>query len=398
MRISEIRVIHARIPLKTRVRHASHSRQENDTLLIRCRMDDGSCGWGEGLPRHYVTGETIETVWQQLQNYDFRLLGQKFDDPATLQQLAAAISFSRPPGTRACFGHAARCALELSILDAGCRCLQIPLSTFIQNLPAARELKQNANAVYYSAILTAASQWKTRLRSWMYRYYGFHQCKVKVGIPGADDLQSLMLIHRILGPQVQLRIDANEAWSPQEVIHKMRSLSSIPLQSVEQPVPHTHVGTLQKLRREISVPIMLDESLCSLEDADRAIGDELCDAFNLRLSKCGGILTTVELARQAQQAELAFQLGCQVGETGILSAAGRHFATSIRGLTAVEGSFDRLLVKEPLTREDLTFQREGRGVRLSGNGLGITVHEAAVQRVTVRNLVFNLQESGSRAS
>jgi len=385
MRISEIRVIHARIPLKKRVQHASHSRFENDTLLICCRMDDGSCGWGEGLPRHYVTGETIQTAWQHLQDFDFRSLGQKFDDLITLQQLAAEIAFPRPQETRACFGHAARCALELSILDAGCRSLQIPLSTFIQNLPATQELKQNADVVYYSAVLTAASRWKTRLRSWLYRYYGFRQCKVKVGVPGTDDLRLLMLIHNILGSRVGLRIDVNEAWPPQDVTRQLQNLSSVPLQSVEQPVPHAHVGVLKKLRPEISIPIMLDESLCSLEDADRAIGEELCDAFNLRLSKCGGILTTIELARQARQAGLTFQLGCQVGETGILSAAGRHFATSIHGLTAVEGSFDRLLVEEPLTREDLTFQREGQGSRLPGNGLGITIDDTAVQRVTMRS-------------
>jgi L-alanine-DL-glutamate epimerase-like enolase superfamily enzyme len=65
MRIRDIAVIHARIPLKKRIRHASHERSENDTVLVRCRLADGTTGWGEGLPREYVTGETIGTAFEQ---------------------------------------------------------------------------------------------------------------------------------------------------------------------------------------------------------------------------------------------------------------------------------------------------------------------------------------------
>ncbi len=106
--------------------------------------------------------------------------------------------------------------------------------------------------------------------------------------------------------------------------------------------------------------------------------------FNLRLSKCGGLLRTVALAKRAREAGLESQLGCQVGETGLLSAAGRHFACSLGGLRYIEGSFDRLLVAEPLIREDITFRPGGWAARLEGPGLGVTVDEAAVQRVAQR--------------
>jgi muconate cycloisomerase len=56
----------------------------------------------------------------------------------------------------------------------------------------------------------------------------------------------------------------------------------------------------------------------------------------------------------------------------------------VDGPRYLEGSFDRILVAEPLIREDITFRRGGWAVRLDGPGLGVTMDEAAIERVTVR--------------
>ena len=72
-----------------------------------------------------------------------------------------------------------------------------------------------------------------------------------------------------------------------------------------------------------------------------------------------------------------------MGETGILSAAGRHFATSVSGIRYLEGSYDRYLVKERLTHEDLTFGRGGMAPAIVGPGLGISIDEEALRRVTL---------------
>ena len=78
------------------------------------------------------------------------------------------------------------------------------------------------------------------------------------------------------------------------------------------------------------------------------------------------------------------QLGCQVGETAVLSAAGRHFAASVAGLRSVEGSYDRHLVREALATMDLTCGWGGWAAALPGPGLGFTLDPQALQRVTVR--------------
>ena len=88
----------------------------------------------------------------------------------------------------------------------------------------------------------------------------------------------------------------------------------------------------------------------------------------------------------AHQSGLGYQLGCQVGETGILSAAGRHFAASVGGIRFLEGSFDRYLVRERLTAEDLTFGVGGYAPALSGPGLGVNIDRASLERVQVSRL------------
>jgi len=123
---------------------------------------------------------------------------------------------------------------------------------------------------------------------------------------------------------------------------------------------------------------MLDESLTSVADAENAIRNGTCDLFNIRLSKCGGFLNSLRLAAMAHAAGLGYQLGCHPGESGILSAAGRHWATTVKGIRFLEGSYDRHLLKRLLTREDITFGYGGRAPALTGPGLGITVDEAAL--------------------
>jgi muconate cycloisomerase len=119
-----------------------------------------------------------------------------------------------------------------------------------------------------------------------------------------------------------------------------------------------------------------------------------CDLFNLRLSKCGGFIPSLRLAQFAREHGLGYQLGCQVGETAILSAAGRHFATSVAGIRYLEGSYDRRLVREALATRDITFGYGGWAPALTTpglgglGGLGVAIDEAALRRVTIRKEVL----------
>ena len=385
MRISELSAYHVRIPLRRTIRHASHTRTETDTLIVNCRLSDGTEGWGEGLPRQYVTGETIETVFDVLRATDWGAqLGGGLEGLPDAISLCDRVRLSGvPDGARDCFGNSLRCALEISLLDAVTRTLGTPLSAVTSQLPEAAGIRGKVDQVRYSATITSMGALKSVIRAWTYRYYGFQQFKVKVGVAGVNDAAAVRRIRWAAGRAVDLRIDANEAWTCDNLESKLAPLLPYGISSLEQPVPHADVDGLAAVRKRITTPIMLDESVCSLNDAHRAIERGTCDLFNIRLSKCGGFVNSLRLAAEARRAGLGYQLGCQVGETGILSAAGRHFASSVVDLKYLEGSYDRYLVAERLTVEDLTFGRGGYAPALAGPGLGVEIDRKAVRRVTV---------------
>ena len=384
MRVVELEARHVRVALRRKVTHASHVRTDTDNVVVRCKLSDGTTGYGEGVPRDYVTGETIDFSLDLLTRSD---LPKQFDTEC--ENFVQAVHFAErlklaasPDDDRGILGNSARCALELAVLDAFGRAFGEPLTRVTELV--APDLYTFAPEVQYSGVIGNPRGWKKRLYPLVYRLAGFAQVKLKVGIEGHDDVKRTKTIRRWLGRRMDLRIDANEAWAPAEAAARIRELEPFGVTSVEQPVRHEEVACLADVRKQVKTPVMLDESLCGEIDAERAVRGGWCDLFNLRLSKCGGFIPSLRLAQLAKRHNLGYQLGCQVGETAILSAAGRHFATSVAGLRYVEGSYDRHLVWEALSVEDLTFGRGGRAPALLGTGLGFTLDPARLDWVTKR--------------
>jgi muconate cycloisomerase len=86
---------------------------------------------------------------------------------------------------------------------------------------------------------------------------------------------------------------------------------------------------------------------------------------------------------------LGLQLGCHPGETAILSAAGRHVASRVAGLSWVEGSYDRHILRSNVTTEDITFGYGGWAPPLAGQGLGIQVSAPALEAMTTQRIEIN---------
>jgi muconate cycloisomerase len=388
MHVSEMTAYVVRIPLKKRIKHASHTRTETDNVLVRVRLNDNSVGWGEGVPREYVTGESADTAFDLLKSSDLKSqLGECRDYAGALRIIEAMKPASVPGDTRGVQGNAARCAVEIALLDAYGRAFGEPLCNVTKNL--APELYGFRERVQYSGAITSARKGvKIRLASWRMRIFGVKHLKVKVGIEGHDDSYRLKMIRGRVGKNVDIRVDANEAWLPDVAAEKIRELEPFGVAAVEQPVSHENVERLAEIRKQVKTPIMLDESLCGMADAERAVQLGLCDWFNLRLSKCGGFIPSLRLAQYAKKHGLGYQLGCQIGETAILSTAGRHFATSVKDLKAIEGSYDRHLVQYALGDEDVTFGWGGWAPAIVRTGLGIGIQEDWVERLALRKDVL----------
>src|SRR5262249_61827899 len=106
-----------------------------------------------------------------------------------------------------------------------------------------------------------------------------------------------------------LRLDANEAWSAAELVDRVEPLRRFRPTALEQPVSHAEVDSLAEIRNRLGIPVMLDESLCGFPDAEAAVTQRTADLFNVRLSKCGGILASLRIIALARRSGLGFQLG-----------------------------------------------------------------------------------------
>lgn len=385
--LKAIELFHVAVPLRTPIRHASHERTESDNLVVRATLADGTVGYGEGVPREYVTGETIASTFAALEGCDAaRHLESPADFDEAVRRLDALTLPEIEADPRGMFGNAARCALELALLDAYGRRFGQSIGRAVRQLAGegADWLRPAPRRVRYSGAVTADWWLMEHVAAWKMRFYGFKHVKVKVGVAGQHDpLRLAWLRWVIFGPWVDIRLDANEAWSAAEVERKVRPLVRHRPSCLEQPVPHEEVEALAELRPRLGLPVMLDESLCGYPDAARAVEGGLADLLNVRLSKCGGIGPTLRIVALAKRSGLGLQLGCHPGETGLLSAAGRHVAGLVDGFRYVEGSYDRHILKDNLTAEDPTFGFGGVAPPLGGPGLGVRVDPEALERLTV---------------
>ena len=209
---------------------------------------------------------------------------------------------------------------------------------------------------------------------------GYRFFKVKVG--SDNDLGRVRLVRRLIG-DADIRIDANGAWDVKEALEAIKNIRQFNISCVEQPTPKGDLNAMQEVADFCHEPVMADESLCTVSDALKLAQIKGCDMFNVRLSKCGGINRCMEIIKVAQDYEMGYQIGCHVGESGILTAAATHLAAVSKGIAYFEGGYSRLLLKEDAIEEDLT-PRRGIGYTLNKPGLGVTVKEDILRKYIVR--------------
>ncbi|MFO0910901.1 MAG: dipeptide epimerase [Isosphaeraceae bacterium] len=382
--IRRAELYHVALPLKTRVKHASHDRITSDNLIVRVELSDGSVGYGEGVPRSYVTGETVESTFAALRQIDLpRQIGLPADMSGVVRALDALEFPENVADARGMACNSARCALEIAVLDAYGRHFGESMGEAIRRVNQPDVLySPKPRPVRYSGAITASSRVQELRSAFKMWVYGFRHVKLKVGVEGQDDPARMRAMRRMLGRRIDVRLDANESWRPDEVVARIRPLLPFRPSLIEQPVAHDQVETLAGLRPLIGLPVMLDESLCSVGDALHAIEHQTADLFNVRLSKCGGLLRSLKIVGLARRAGLGMQLGCHPGESGILSAAGRQFAANVEELRYVEGSYDRHILTRNLLKSDITFGYGGWAPPLGGPGLGVQVDAEALSRLT----------------
>jgi muconate cycloisomerase len=372
--VTAVEVCTAELPFRFSFGHALAERSSSTNVYVKVTLADGTVGFGEGVPRGYVTGETAADALDAVsQRYGPALVGRELGEPAdvavALDAAAATVptSWVRPPG-------ASWCAVELAVLDAAGRRFGLPVSHWLGPV--------RAPVLTYDAVLPFSPLVAVVPLAAVIRSLGITQVKVKVGRDLGADRDRLRLLRRMLGAEADLRVDANCAWTAEQALWAIEALRRYGISAVEQPVAADDIQGLQRLTASCPELIIVDESLRTVVEAETLVDAKACDAFNIRVSKCGGLRASMRIAQIAADAGVAVVVGAQVGESGILSAAGRHLAACVVP-RYLEGSAGRLLLREDITRERVLPGRAGRARPHGGAGLGVTVKADVLVRHTV---------------
>jgi L-Ala-D/L-Glu epimerase len=376
------------LPFRFAFKHSLASRNCSQNVIVRVTAEDSAtgrrlCGYGESIPRDYVTGETAAGALEQIRkNYSPLVLQKSFDNSGVL--LGSLENIWNELGLSGKSTGASFCAFELALLDAFARCHDTSVHSMFSNG------KSVPDRVRFGGVIPFGGRKALHAVLWFYKVFGFETVKIKVGTDSESDIEKIKIARKIMGPQAKLRVDANCAWSRDETQRFAELARPYGLVSIEQPVPADAFEDLAYLTKQLPEQIMADESLSSLEGASFLAKENICSAFNIRLSKIGGMNAALKVARIAREAGIACHMGAQVGESGILSAAGRNFAALEQPLDNCEGNNNFFLLKRDLTKECMNVLPGGwaevprasssTAASRAAPGLGVTVLEEHLEK------------------
>jgi muconate cycloisomerase len=385
MLIRSIKSQAVRLPFRFSFGHALASRNFSLNVLVKVQvvLEDGRevIGWGESVPRQYVTGETIASALAAI-NYSYApaLSGQFFANAtellAGLAQIFAANDLEHKSG------GASFCALELACLDALAKAEALKFYQ-LPALISQSDIWQPAKSMSYGGVIPFGKKAILKLILAGYKRYGFKTVKLKVGGSLNDDVARVKLARQILGDEATLRIDANCAWTVDQAKWSLAAFRPYNIASCEQPLAASDLPGLSELTATVPEAIMVDESLTTLAQAQELIDRKACNAFNIRLSKVGGLVSAMKMVELAKQHNIECHLGAQVGESGILVAAQRHLALAYPHFANVEGAMNLFLLKSDLVNEAMTVPLGAcaKASASKGYGLGVSVNERAVAQL-----------------
>ena len=361
MKISKLHLADYRRPFKVGFHSPQTHRHTAESILLRIVLADGSMAYGECAPRNYVTGESSRTVRGIMETIVAPVLHD-----ADVDSLDAVTRLLVNIETRCLRENAgpylsALAAVDLALMDA----LGKQSGAHIADVIGRPPVHEVARSISIPFLPTAL------IESLFHRLQGYipiDSVKVLMKNDLEENIQRVGFIRSLIGPQMPIRLEANGKWTLEEALTHAEHLSPLGIISLEEPIRHPTPDRLRHLRQQVDMDIILDESVCSHADAVRMIREEACDGFNLKLSKCGGILRLMAIADDAWKHRLKCQLGTHVGEGPVLDAVGRYAASSHEAFYNYEG-YSSLLFLD-LDKEKNRLRELAQPAVFQGPGIG----------------------------
>lgn len=320
------------LKLRERFKIARETWDTTTNVFVTLRFA-GVSGVGEASPdRHW--GETVESVLHQLQEVEVQRLGNPFDLEGVRELL--------PPGS-------ARAALDIALHD---------LAGKIAGVPVCKLLGTKGRPLPPTSLTIPIADSETMLERT--KSLADHpSLKVKVGFDG--DVDFIRAMRSVFNGAI--RVDANEGWSAEDAIERLKELERFDIELCEQPIRSKSHDELARVTASTSIPIFADEDVSTAQDVVALKG--VVDGVNLKLRKTGGLREMVAAINTARACGLGVMIGCDL-DTGIAVTAGAHVAGLV-DFADLDGP--TLLAEDPFP--GLAYDK-GRMILPDVPGLGVT--------------------------
>jgi len=285
-----------------------------ESAIVRISTDDGVVGYGESAPLFRSPVADAAAVTKILnETIAVDLIDR---DPFDIEMIVDHVLRLGEGNVDVVAG------VDLALWDIVGKALEQPvyrlMGGFCQN-PIAVDYTLSAMAPEYMAAAAANVHQE-----------GFHGVVVKItGKQLDEDVQRVRQVRKTLPANCTVRTDFNGGYAKDEAIEFIERIADMDIEFVEQPVPPGDIEALKACRGH-GLPINIDESLKTPQDAIQLVSEKACDMMNIKIANVGGLLLAKRMAAIAAAAGLPVVVG---GRTSLeLSrCASRHFAASTPG-------------------------------------------------------------------
>jgi L-alanine-DL-glutamate epimerase-like enolase superfamily enzyme len=333
-----------------------------ENIFVVIRTSKGIAGFGECSPFMTINGESIDTCFIVGQYLAKALLGK---NPLEIDECSQLMN-------KTIYGNSSiKSAFDVALYDIASQNAGLPLYSFLGGN------KNKQIITDYTVSLGDPHKMEDDARK--IKENGFQIIKVKLGYSRTKDIESIRFIRDAVGPEISLRIDANQGWNTEEAIETLIALSPYNIQFCEEPVPRWNFMDLPKIKNLSPIPIMADESCCDHHDAMRLIDISACDYFNVKLGKSSGIFNALKIIKLAEQAGIKIQVGGFL-ESRLGFTASAHLALTSKNIVFCDFDSPLMLVEDPVIG-GITYNSKGVVTLPDKQGLGASIDENYLEQL-----------------
>lgn len=272
-------------------------------IYVKILTDEGIYGLGEATPFALVTAETIDGTIATIEFMKPALIGADPTDIATIHRIMDSTILRNT---------SAKAAIDIACYDIIGKKAGMPVHRM---LGAKESTVQTDITIGIDTVEAMVNEAMQRVAE------GFRIIKVKCGVEPQKDVEVIRQMRKALGPDIDLRIDANQGYDIQTALSVLEQMKEYHLTEAEQPLPYWDIHGMAEVNKLSPVPIMADESVHTPEQAEIACEHDACKIVNIKLMKCGGIYPALQIADIAKKYGKTCLVGCFSESKLAISAA-----------------------------------------------------------------------------